>query len=97
MADEKAKPAKSESGEKPGKDTKAQVKKAVKKDKKPNVFKRIGKFFKELKSEVSKVVWPSPKQVVNNTVTVLVITIISAAFVGVIDWLFKTAVSLVIK
>ena len=77
----------------------AESKKAakVKKEKKPNVFKKIGRFFKELKSEISKVVWPSAGQVVNNTVTVLVIALICSVFIGIIDWLFKTGVSLLMK
>ncbi|PWM47125.1 MAG: preprotein translocase subunit SecE [Clostridiales bacterium] len=76
-------------------DSKKSVK--VKKDKKPNVFKKIGRFFKELKSEITKVVWPSPSQVVNNTITVLVIALICSIFIGIIDWLFKTGVSLLMK
>ena len=71
---------------------KAAAKKAAVKNKKPNVFKRMGKFFKELKSEVSKVVWLSPKQTVRNTGTVLVIVLISAAFIALIDFIFKSVI-----
>ncbi len=36
---------------------------AVKKvDKKLPFFKRIGKWFRDMKSELKKVVWPTPKQ-----------------------------------
>ena len=56
--------------------------------KKPNAFvrffKRIGKWFREMKSELKKVVWPSRKQVINNTLVVLV----SVLIVGVIVCLF---------
>lgn len=64
-------------------------KKAKASKKKIGVFKRIATFFKEMKSEVKKVVWPSPKQVVNNTLAVIVTIVISGAFVGVVDWAFK--------
>ena len=47
-------------------------------------WKRICKFFRELKSELKKVVWPSGKQLVNNTVVVLVAVLI----VGIIVCLF---------
>lgn len=58
---------------------------AVKKDDtKPGFFKRIGKWFREMKSELKKVVWPSGKQLVNNTLVVLV----SVLIVGVIVCLF---------
>ena len=58
---------------------------AVKKDDtKPGFFMRIGKWFREMKSELKKVVWPSGKQLVNNTVVVLVAVLI----VGIIVCLF---------
>ena len=41
---------------------------AVKKDEsKPGFFKRIGKWFREMKSELKKVIWPSRKTLTNNT------------------------------
>ena len=47
---------------------------AVKKEtgKKPGLGKRIAKWWREMKSELKKVVWPTPKQVVNNTIVALV-------------------------
>lgn len=40
---------------------------AVKKDDtKPGFFKRIGKWFREMKSELKKVIWPTPKTLRNN-------------------------------
>ena len=43
--------------------------------KKPGVFKRIFNFFKGMRSELKKVTWPSFRQVVNNTLVVLVVVI----------------------
>ena len=58
---------------------------AVKKDDtKPGFFKRVGKWFREMKSELKKVIWPTGKQLVNNTVVVLVAVLI----VGIIVCLF---------
>lgn len=74
---------------------KAVAKKAATKTKK-SVFKRMGRFFKELKSEVSKVVWLSPKQTARNTGTVLVIVLISAAFIALIDFIFKSGISILL-
>ena len=45
---------------------------------------RIRKYFRELKSELGKVVWPTPKQVVKNTL----IVIASVLVIGVFIWLF---------
>lgn len=66
----------------------AKDKPAKEKAKKPNAFvrffKRIARYFREMKSELKKVVWPSGKQLVNNTVVVLVAVLI----VGIIVCLF---------
>ena len=57
-------------------------------NKKPTIFVRMGtglsRWFREMKSELKKVVWPSGKQLVNNTVVVLVAVLI----VGIIVCLF---------
>lgn len=71
----------------------ADEKKAPAKTKKPNIFARFLKYLKEVKSEIIKVTWPAPKQVVRDTLTVIVIVIISAVFIGVIDLIFKNIVS----
>ena len=45
-------------------------------------------FFKDFKAELKKVIWPTPKQLVNNTVAVVVIVIITATIVFVLDFAF---------
>lgn len=57
-----------------------------KKKKKLGLFKKIGKFFRESRSELKKVVWPTPKQVLNNTGVVLAMIVIIGAFVGALDF-----------
>lgn len=47
------------------------------------------KFFKSLKAELKKVTWPTPKQVVNSTVGVVVIVLITAVIVLVLDLAFE--------
>ena len=71
----------------------ADEKKAPAKNKKPNIFARFFKYLKEVKSELVKVTWPAPKQVVRDTLTVIVIVVISAVFIGGIDLVFKNIVS----
>ena len=46
-------------------------------------------FFKDFKAELKKVVWPTPKQLVNNTVAVVTIVLITAAIVFVLDLAFE--------
>ena len=52
---------------------------AVKKDDtKLGFFKRIGKWFREMKSELKKVIWPTGKQLFNNTFVSVVVMVASA-------------------
>lgn len=60
-----------------------------KKDKKEN-SKNKKSFFKDFKAELKKVVWPTPKQLVNNTVAVITIVLITAAIVFVLDLAFES-------
>ena len=57
--------------------------------KKENWFKRaigaIGRYFRELRSELKKVVWPTPKQVVKNTLIVVACVVVVGVFVWVFD------------
>ena len=48
-------------------------------------------FFKDFKAELKKVIWPTPKQLVNNTVAVVTIVLITAAIVFVLDVAFDMA------
>ena len=46
---------------------------------------KVGKWFKDLKIEFKKVVWPSKKTVVNNTSVVVGVIVLSAVVVGSLD------------
>ena len=45
-------------------------------------------FWKEFKAELKKVIWPSPKQLANKTIAVIVIVLITAAIVFALDLTF---------
>jgi|GEM_PF-2003126 len=47
-------------------------------------------FFKDFKAELKKVTWLTPKQLVNNTVVVLTIVLLTAIIVFVLDLTFET-------
>ena len=68
---------------------KKEVKNNNKKDKKEN-SKNKKSFFKDFKAELKRVVWPTPKQLVNNTVAVITIVLITAAIVFVLDLAFES-------
>ena len=65
--------------------------------KKQNWFKRawggICRYFRELRSELNKVVWPTPQQVLKNTLIVLACVVV----VGVFIWLFDVVGDMIIK
>ncbi len=46
-------------------------------------------FFKDFKAELKKVIWPTPKQVANNTTAVITIVLITAIIVFVLDVAFE--------
>ena len=59
---------------------------AKKENKSENKVKKH--FLKDFKAELKKVIWPTPKQLVNNTVAVITIVLITAAIVFVLDVIF---------
>lgn len=60
---------------------------------KKNPFKSIASFFKSVKSEGKKVVWAKPKEVLKNTIIVLIVCII----VGIAIYGVDTVLSLGMK
>ena len=61
----------------------------AKKEKKDNKQKRH--YFKDMKAELKKVIWPTAKQTANNTVAVIVFTLSLALIVFVLDVVFDFA------
>ena len=46
---------------------------------------RFAKWFREMRSELKKVVWPTPKQIVNNTLISLAVMAVSAVVIWALD------------
>jgi len=57
----------------------------------------IGKWFRDLKSEAKKVVWPSGKQVLNNSLYVIIAVIVVAIFVYILDVTFGFVRDLIVN
>ena len=55
--------------------------------------KRFSKWFREMRAELKKVVWPTKKQVLQNTVVVLIAVLV----IGVFIWIFDAISNLVIQ
>ena len=57
------------------------------------IQKDRGRWFREMKSELKKVVWPSPQKVAKNTATVIVCTVV----IGACIWIFDGVAGLFVK
>ncbi len=55
-----------------------------------------GKWFREMKSELKKIVWPAPKKSVKDTGTVLLFSLIVGACIWIFDYAAVSAVHLLI-
>ena len=65
------------------------------KSQKPKKEKNKGKVknaWRAFKSELKKIVWPSWKQVLKNTLVVLVVVVICAIIIGVLDYAFSQGI-----
>ncbi len=67
------------------------------KAKKENFFSRAGKrtarWFREMKSELKKVVWPTRKQTLNNVIVAVVVMVAA----GVVIWAFDQLAYLIVQ
>jgi len=61
------------------------------------MFGKIKNFFKEVKIELKKVVFPGKDEVIGSTKVVIVLTVIIAAFLGIIDLLLTKIISVVVR
>ena len=68
--------------------------------KKKNWFARawgaICRYFRELRSELKKVVWPTPQQVLKNTLIVLACVLVVGVFIWVFDFVSRVGIDALI-
>lgn len=68
-----------------------------KKKKKAKGSGRIGKWFREMRSELKKVVWPTRKQVTNNSLVAIVVIVVFAVVVWGFDQIAAQVVNALIS
>jgi len=61
------------------------------------MFEKIKEFFKEVKIELKKVVFPSRDEVLGSTKVVVVLVLIIAVFLGFIDLLLSKLVAMIVR
>lgn len=66
-------------------------------DKKKNPLKGIANYFREVRAELKKVVWPTLKQIQNNTLIVIVCIIFVGAIIWALDLGFKVTLGKVVS
>ena len=64
---------------------------------KPNFFASIANYFKEVKSELKKVVWPTFSKIRQNTLIVIIYVLIVGLVIWGLDMLFTWGMSLLIN
>ncbi len=64
---------------------------------KPNFFARIANYFKEVKSELKKVVWPTFSKIKQNTLIVIIYVLIVGLVIWGLNMLFTWGMSLLIN
>ena len=80
----------------PEKSEKKESKKSAK-VKKPGLFKRIGGFFREYRSEMKKVVWYPRDRVLRDTGIAVAVLVVCGAIIGVLDIIFAQLILLLGK
>ncbi len=66
-------------------------------EKKVGFAAKISRFFKDLKGEMKKIVWPSKKQIINNTGIVIGVVVVTSIAVGGFDYLLNLVIGLLAK
>ncbi|MCF2617182.1 preprotein translocase subunit SecE [Oscillibacter valericigenes] len=56
-----------------------------------------GLWFREMKSELKKVVWPNKETVAKNTGTVLLCSVVIGAFIWIFDFVAVSAVQMILN
>ena len=56
-----------------------------------------GLWFREMKSEMKKVVWPNKETVAKNTGTVLLCSVVIGAFIWIFDFVAVSAVQMILN
>lgn len=68
---------------------------------KPNIFARMGKgikrFFKDFKGEIKKIQWPGGKEILKNSLVVLLTVAVIGVCIFAIDWILSEGLKLLMR
>ena len=58
---------------------------------------QIVNFFKEVKAELDKIVWPTREQTIRYSILVIIVAVASGAFLGGLDYVLTLATDFLVK
>ena len=61
------------------------------------MINKIVKYFKETRSELAKVAWPSKLELRDSTIVVVILSIFLSIFIGIIDYALSRASTLIFR
>lgn len=61
------------------------------------VWEKLNRFLKEVRSELKKVTWPQKKEIIGSTVVVIISVFIVAFFLGLVDVTLQRMLSYLIR
>ena len=64
---------------------------------KGKITQRIAQWFRDLKSELKKVVWPTRSQTINNTIVALVVIVLAAVVIWGFDTLAQEGIKAIVS
>jgi len=70
------------------------VAKAVKTARREN---RVVRYFRETRSELRKVIWPTRQEATNLTLVVIAVTVAMSALLGLVDYIFSQLFGLIVR
>ncbi len=62
---------------------------------KPNIFARLMQYFRDVRSEMRRVVWPQRPEIINSSIVVVVTLVFFVAFTFIVDSLVVQALRLI--
>ena len=54
-------------------------------------------FFKGVKTEFKKIIWPSQETLTKETIAVIVVSIVLGALIAALDWVFQIGLGAILK
>lgn len=69
-------------------------------EKKQGFFSTFGKstvkWFKGIKAEIKKIIWPTPEKIGKDTLVVIVSVLVIGAFLSLVNWVLMTGIDKII-